>query len=64
MIRSPQTIEWISGSAAFTLVAAEGKLYAPVVMGRSDVIFDGTAFVIVPPAPEPEPGQALRAPNL
>ena len=35
MIRSPQTLEWISGSAAFTLVAAEGKLYAPVAWPAS-----------------------------
>lgn len=29
---------------------------APVTAGRSDIVFDGTAFVYVaPPAPEPEP---------
>ena len=31
---------------------------APVVPGRSDIVFDGTQFVFVPPQePEPEPQQ-------
>ncbi len=28
---------------------------APVESGRSDIVFDGTAFVYVPPEPGPEP---------
>ena len=36
--------------------APELSYRAPVTAGRSDIVFDGTAFVyIAPPAPEPEP---------
>ena len=32
---------------------------APVEPGRTDIVFDGTAFVYVAPEPEPDPDPAL-----